>query len=508
MNRTKIFMINVISSLLLQFVTIISGFIIPKIMVNSYGSEINGLVNSLSQFISYFALIEVGLAGAAVASLFKPLAEKNDKEINSILVASRNFYYKVGIIFIGLVCALSIFYPIFINSSNLSFLDVCLLSLTLGASGTIEFFSILKYRVLLTADQKIYILSFSSILYSILNTVLIYILASSGLNVVLVRFFAISSIILRSLILYFYCKKKYTFINYKEKPNYSALKKKWDVLFIQLADAVQKGAPIIIATFLYSLEQVSIFSTYIIVIVGINSILSIFSTSLYTSFGDLLAREKLEEFNSSFSIYETFYFMLEVFIYVVSFFVINGFVSVYMKNADISYQLGWIGFLFVVNGFFYNLKVPYQTTIPASGKFKEIRTPLIIQISIAIIGGFLFGLWLGIVGILIAMILSNIVYDIYLSISIPKIMFNKEVMLTSLKRVVLCFICCLICSFIFVFYRESCYSYLDWIKYSIKVSILTIAVILVIFSIFEFKTIKKGTKKIFRILKRERKTIK
>lgn len=504
MNRTKIFIINIAFSMLLQIITIISGFIIPKIMVTYYGSETNGLINSIAQFISYFALIEVGLAGAAVSSLFKPLAEKNETEINSILVASKKFYYKVGFIFIGLVLSFSIIYPFFIKSSSLSSIEIGLLALVLGASGTIEFFSILKYRVLLTADQKVYVLSISSILYLLLNTLLIFLLSYSGLNILVVRFIAISSILLRSIILFVYCKRKYKYLNYNVPPNYGALKKKWDVLFIQIADAVQKGSPIIIATFLFSLNDVSVFSTYIIVIVGINSLLSMFSNTLYAPFGDLLVRNEIEVFKNSFNIFESFYYVLVTVIYIISFFVINSFVSVYMQNADISYQLGWVGFLFVINGFLYNLKTPYQTLIPASGKFREIRNPLIIQIIIAVIGGILFGLLWGVPGVLFAMIISNIVYFVLMLLIVPKQMLEKNLMISSIKRTLLCFLCFSLCIPIFIFYKEENSSILSWIKYAIKISIPVCFIVFSVFLIGDFKYIKAGILKILRILHKKK----
>ena len=60
-------------------------------MLKYYGSEINGLVSSINQFIVYFNLVEAGLSGAAIYALYKPLAENNHKAINSIVSAARNF---------------------------------------------------------------------------------------------------------------------------------------------------------------------------------------------------------------------------------------------------------------------------------------------------------------------------------------------------------------------------------------------------------------------------------
>ena len=69
MTRTKKFIYNTIATALLQIVNMAVGFILPKIMLVYYGSEINGLVSSITQFITYFSLVEAGLSSAAIYAL-------------------------------------------------------------------------------------------------------------------------------------------------------------------------------------------------------------------------------------------------------------------------------------------------------------------------------------------------------------------------------------------------------------------------------------------------------
>ena len=52
MGRSKKFMLNSVTTALLQVVTMIAGFITPRFMLTAYGSEINGLISSILQFIS------------------------------------------------------------------------------------------------------------------------------------------------------------------------------------------------------------------------------------------------------------------------------------------------------------------------------------------------------------------------------------------------------------------------------------------------------------------------
>ena len=94
MSRTEQFVKNTLATGLLQIITMISGFIIPKIMLVYFGSEVNGIVTSITQFIAYLTLLEAGLSGATVFSLYKPIAAGDTDAVNRILVAAKNLYYR------------------------------------------------------------------------------------------------------------------------------------------------------------------------------------------------------------------------------------------------------------------------------------------------------------------------------------------------------------------------------------------------------------------------------
>ena len=193
MNRTVSFFKNSASTAFLQIMTMLVGFFIPRIIIDVYGSEINGLVTSIIQFIAYFNLVEAGISGAAVWALYKPLAEDDNKTLSAIIVTAKNFYNKAGYIFVSLTLGLAIIYPAFIKVYSLSYIEVFLLVLILGVSGALEFFTLAKYRVLLTAAQKTYIISIASVCAIVLNALIIAFLAYLNFNIVIVRFIALLS---------------------------------------------------------------------------------------------------------------------------------------------------------------------------------------------------------------------------------------------------------------------------------------------------------------------------
>ena len=64
-SNKKLTVLNIVFAVLLQILTLASGFIIPKIVLSYFGSEVNGMISSISQFLNYVQLLEGGLSGVA-----------------------------------------------------------------------------------------------------------------------------------------------------------------------------------------------------------------------------------------------------------------------------------------------------------------------------------------------------------------------------------------------------------------------------------------------------------
>ena len=142
-----------LSGLVLQFFTLLSGFILPKIILTYFGSEVNGLVSSLNQFLSYITLVEGGITGVIVANLYKPIVEQDSKEISSILVTANRFYKKIGALFIGYSVILSIVYPLYFKT-KFRFGYVCSLTLILSITLIIQYMFSLTLKTILNAEKK------------------------------------------------------------------------------------------------------------------------------------------------------------------------------------------------------------------------------------------------------------------------------------------------------------------------------------------------------------------
>ena len=478
---------NSIAASILQLSMLVAGVITPRIIIGYYGSETNGLLSSINQFLLNFNLVEAGLSTAAIFSLYQPLATNNIKSINSILSATKKLYKKSFYIFVILTIVLSIIYPLIIDSS-MQYFEIAALIVILGFNGAIDLLTLAKYRVILTADQKSYVISFASLVHIVINTILIITLANLGVDILLLKAISITSLIIRSMILYYYVRKNYLYLDYTEEPQFDVLSKRWDALYLQILGMVHLTAPVIILTICTkNLILLSIYSVYNMIFLGLNGLLGIFTNGLAASFGELISKNEKINAKKAFNEFELIYISLITIIYSVTYLMILPFIQLYVGNiTEVSYIRPSLALLFVINGLLHNLKTPNGMLVISAGKFKETKIQTTIQGLIMVLIGFLLVNFFGIDGVLFAAILSNF-YRL-----IDLIIFrNKYIIDVNWKKSVTRTLMSLITFCLAILYSR--YSNIlidspkDWIIYSILYTI-AITIFVAIFTLLLDKT--------------------
>lgn len=69
LTRSKKLFFNTLAALIDQVVIIICGFILPRMFLTSYGSAINGLQASITQFLGIIVLCEMGVGAVVQTAL-------------------------------------------------------------------------------------------------------------------------------------------------------------------------------------------------------------------------------------------------------------------------------------------------------------------------------------------------------------------------------------------------------------------------------------------------------
>ncbi len=420
--RTAAFMSNFTSSLLLQLVIVIVGFIVPRMLIAAYGSATNGFVTSITQMVAYVQLVEAGISAAAVFQLYVPLAKGDTSEVSRIVSAAKGFYYKSGGIFTAIILALAAIYPFFVDVGDISRPEIFVLVLALGATAFLDFFTLAKYRVLLTATQRNWVIQLATIVYKILYTVVIVALAGSGVPVAAIYVAAIAPIIVRVVILIIYVRRNYPEVDFSADTHKVKLDQRWDAFYLQVLGAVQTGAPTVVATFvLGDLSMVSVLAVYLLVANGIQTAVSSVSTGTQASFGDVIARNDMTTLKRSFREFQLASYGATGLLCGVAFALIVPFVRLYVADvADVNYIYPLIGFLAIFNVLLYHLKTPQGLLVVSAGLYRQTRFQTSLQTIILLVGAIVFGLLWGTPGILIGCCLSNLYRDIDLMFFIPR----------------------------------------------------------------------------------------
>ena len=92
---------NILASLILEIVSVVCSFILPRMIISEFGSEYNGIVASVTQFLSVVTLLRSGVGGVTKAALYKPLVENNVHKISAIIKATEHFMRKIAYVFVA-----------------------------------------------------------------------------------------------------------------------------------------------------------------------------------------------------------------------------------------------------------------------------------------------------------------------------------------------------------------------------------------------------------------------
>ena len=156
--RLKRGLMNIIAGIGSQLLILAFGMIVPRMMILTYGSEVNGFFSSISQLLSYLTLLEAGLGAAAIQALYKPIAEGDKLGISEILSATRNLYKKISFYYLIGVCLFTLIYPLIINS-GINKIDMMIIIFLSGLSGVIDFYFQATIKQLMLAEGRAYVVT-------------------------------------------------------------------------------------------------------------------------------------------------------------------------------------------------------------------------------------------------------------------------------------------------------------------------------------------------------------
>lgn len=430
--RSKKAIKNIIFSFGLNIVTIIFGFIVPKLIIVNYGSNTNGLINSITEFLGYIALLEAGIGPVIKSKLYKPIAYKDEKEIKNILYASQKFFNVIVYIFIVYIIGLLLIYPNIVSGNFDKIFTISLL-LIISVSTLAEYFFGITYSLFLQAKQENYITSVFRIVTTILNSSVVIALILLKSDILLVKGISAIILVLRPIILNLYVKKKYK-LDFKDVDKNYKIKDKWDGLAQHIAAVIHGKTDIVVLTLFTSLAEVSIYSVYLLVINGIKIFAESFTSGIDATFGDMIAKDEHESLNNSFKLYETIYYTILTIVYACTILLIVPFVKVYTTGVtDANYIRPLFAFFIVLGHFMHAIRLPYSTLTYSAGHFKETMKGAWIEAITNVVISVALVLKFGMVGVAIGTLVAMLIRTIEFNYHSSKYILKRNILKNFIK---------------------------------------------------------------------------
>lgn len=398
--------INIASGIFGQLMTICLGILIPRLVMVSYGSEINGLLSSISQIFVYFGLFEAGIGTASVQALYAPVAKKNNRAIEEILVATKRFYIKTGILYLASVILLAVLYP-FILDSSIPYWNIVLIIFFGGAGNCLNFFYQGKYTVLMSAEGCSYVYTNITTLVNVMTSAAKVILLLLGYDVIAVQFSYFLICFLQMLIYAFYLKRHYAWIDWSVKPNNKAISQKNATLVHQIASVIFYNTdPLVLTVFTHDLKIVSVYTIYNMVVSMVTTLVQQISTGISFRLGQLY-NTNIEQYIKLHHICEIVYITLAFASMTTTYYILIPFISVYTSGvSDINYLQHNYPLFFVCIPLFTIGRTSLNNLINYAGHFKQTQWRAVVESLLNIITSIIAVNFWGIYGVLLGSIVA------------------------------------------------------------------------------------------------------
>jgi len=419
--RTKNSIKNIIVNILHQLDTHLTSMISRRVFADALGSEYMGLSGLFNNILSLLSLTELGISSAIMYNLYKPVAEDDRDRVARLINFYKQLYRIIGIIvfIIGISVVPFLKYIINLESQISNIVQYYLLFLI---NSCLSYFCVYKTAVII-ADQKGYKIKIITIAATVLKTIcqiiVLKLFVSYGLYLFVQMVFTFGGNFLASV----YSAKKYPFIGQKiyldksEKKNILYHVK--DMFSYKIGAVILNNTDNILISALVSTKTVGVYSNYCVLVQAVTSFASLVFTSLQSSVANFIVSVKSESRYKMFKILTFAAFWIYAFTATGLMICIEDVIYIWLGGNYIMPQnvLYVCVFNFYLTGVLYPIWC-YRDTI---GLFRQTRNIMFITSAVNLVLSYVLGMWMGIVGILLATGLSRILTTIWYE---PYILFK------------------------------------------------------------------------------------
>ena len=416
---------NAIVGFLGQFLILLLGLIVPRIIIENYGSDTNGVLSTITQIFTYMALLEAGIGQAAKNLLYKPFRENNKMEISKIYSISQRYFRNVTIIYFLCVVISSFLIP-FVIKSDLDFNTISLICFFQGAGGALSFYFIQTKTVILDVAGKSYINNFIKLLNQVFSYLAKIILAIFGFSIVFIQFIYFVITIIKVIFYQLYFKRKYSWIESNKIRSNEKLKDRNSFIITEIAWTIFSSTDMIVLSMFISSKMSSVYSVYNMVFISLNTLLNAVYSSINYILG-LTYHENIERYKKIHDDFNSVFIAAIIILMTCSFVLIIPFVKLYTNGiSDINYIYKSLPILFCLVQILSWSRYVSGNLVCVAGYAKKAIPINLLEALINVVLSIILVNKMGITGVLIATVLALPIKLIYCTYMSDKIILKRS----------------------------------------------------------------------------------
>lgn len=457
--------INISTALLNQMVTTICGILVPRILLGAFGSDIYGISVSVTQFLSYIALLESGIGGVARAEIYGPLANGDLQGTGAVYHAIKRFFRFVALAFIVYSFVLGIAYKDIAHVEQLSRGYLFALVIIISLSTLAKYMGGLANLTLIVADRKQYVNNLILTITTIANTVAVIVLVNMKTDILWVKLGSSLIFVLRPILYGVYVRKHY--ILPKPQKGVKVLQQKWTGIGQHIAFFLHTNTDVVLLTLLADTKLVAVYSVYNLVISSIRAISESFSSGMEAEFGKLIAKNRRDELRSVYQKYKLLLSCVTLLLFGCTGILIVPFVKIYTSGiTDANYIQPLFAVVLLLAEAINCVMLPCSSLAVAANHIKQTRVGAYGEAAINVVLSLGLIFWDPLLGVAVATLVATFFKGIFYMVYAA-----KNIMCMPVHQLLGRFVAwvCILCGVIFLgrqlLVGAQIGNYIQWICY-------------------------------------------
>lgn len=453
MSRTEYAAKNFMWATISTILSTALGFISRTIFIYILGTTYLGVNGLFINILSILSLTELGVGEAINFSLYKPLADKDEKKICGLMMFYRNSYRAIALVVTVLGVLIIPFLNILVKNEN-GIPHIHLIYL-IFLFNTVTSYLFSYKTTLLVADQKSYLLTNINIVVSVITLIIQMIVLVMFRNYILYLISASIIGLLKNFYINNYINNRYKYLLEKnceglsKKETSIIISKVKAMMFHKVGDVCIYQTDNIITSVFINVITVGLVSNFTMIIDMINRFIMGFFNAASAGLGNIIVTEDEKKRLDVFKKYDFFAFCFFGWTSICLYFLLTPFITIWIGADNLIDNITVA--LLCTNYYLTGMRVPLANIKSAAGVFEQDKWAPIIQSIINLLISIVGVIKLGLPGIYIGTLISSLVPNIYRPIVVYKHIFKTSSMCyfnQYIKRIFSIGICVCIIDFI------------------------------------------------------------